>query len=105
MGRLDRLSAVPAAEKWMDHPACDRTWADDGNSDDKIVPRARTKPWKHRHLRPALDLKCPDGVRLLDHRERGTIVGGNGVQPQFDPAMATQQTEAPIEQRQSPQTQ
>src|SRR5207253_3653293 len=67
-----RFPALLAPQIRMYRVALDRAGADDGDLDDQIIERFRTRPRQCLHLRPALDLEDPDGVgffaQLVDLR-------------------------------------
>src|SRR5690554_1179601 len=64
----DRLFAMTPAEVGVDHPALDRSGADERDLDHEIVEFTRLHPREHHHLRAALELKDADRVGLSEHR-------------------------------------
>ena len=68
VGIFDRLGRqLPPPQIRMHHVALDRPRPHDGDLDDEVVERARTKPRQHVHLRPALDLEHAEGFAFLQH--------------------------------------
>src|SRR5437868_14294842 len=67
-----RFPDLLAPQIRMQRIALDRSGADDGDLDDQIIERFRTRARQYLHLRPALDLEDPDGVgffaQLVDLR-------------------------------------
>ena len=72
--RLGPLESLAAPDVGLHHAALDRARADDGDLDHQIVECLRLHARQEAHLRPALHLKHPDGVRPLQHLVGGRIL-------------------------------
>jgi hypothetical protein len=61
----------------MDHAPGDRPGPYDADFDRQIIEVLWLKPWQHRHLCPAFDLKDPDSIAFAHHVEDPRIFGRN----------------------------
>ena len=97
VGILHRLVALAPAEVGMDHPPGDGAGPHDAHLDHQVVVVPGAKPREHGHLRPAFDLKDPDGRGLPDHREGLRVVGREGGQRKVEVPGLPEQPEAEIQ--------
>jgi hypothetical protein len=59
----------------VDHVALNRPRTDNRHFNHQVIKATRLETRQHRHLRPTLDLKHTDGIRLADHVVNRRILG------------------------------
>ncbi len=78
VGVAHRLFSVPPPKVGMDRLPLDRPRPDERHLHGQVVEGLRLHLRQGRHLRPRLDLKDPDGVRLGEHAVDGRFLGNRG---------------------------
>ena len=74
----DLFFALPSSQVRVHHVALNWARAYDRDFDHQVIKRARSKPWKHRHLCTAFDLKHTDRVASRHHVVCRFVFGGYG---------------------------